>query len=87
MHLFRDSKMTIDWENGKIKINAPHLQQLLKATREKISYFETMNFNRIYRELNSEAYKLSKMAPSLPPGLMEMKEISNENIENHYVCL
>ena len=79
--------MTIDWENGKIKINAPHLQQLLKATGEKISSFETMNFNHIYRELNSEAYKLSKMALSLPPGLMEMKEISNENIENHYVCL
>ena len=79
--------MTIYWANGKIQINTPHLQHLLKAIREQMVAFETISFNYIYRELNSEADKLSKMALALPSGLMEVKEISNERIENQYVCL
>ena len=65
--------MTIDWENGKIQINAPHLQHFLKTIREQITSFETISFKHIYREPNSEADKLSKMALTLPPGLMEVK--------------
>ena len=87
MQLFEDSKMTIDWANGKIQINAPHLQHLLKAIREKITTFETISFNHIYRELNSEANKLSKMALALPPSLMEVMEINNNQIVNQYVGL
>ena len=71
----------------KFKLTAPHLQHLLKAIREKITTFETISFNHIYRELNSEADKLSKMALALPPGLMEVKEINNNQIVNQYVCL
>ena len=77
--------MTIDWDNGKNQINAPYLQHLLKAIGEHIAAFETNSFNHIYRELNSEVDKLSKMALTLPLGLMEVKKISNERIENQYV--
>ena len=79
--------MTIYWENGKIQINAPHIQHLLKMIREKMVAFETISFKHIYRELNSEVDKLSKIALALPPGIMEVKEINNNQIVNQYVCL
>ena len=79
--------MTIDWENGKIQINAPHLQNLSKTIREQMEAFESISFEHIYRELNSEADKLSKKALTLPLGLMEVKEIINNQILNQYVCL
>ena len=79
--------MTIDWANGKIQINSPHIQHLLKMIREKMVAFETISFKHIYRELNSEAEKLSKMALALPPNLMEVKEKCNDRIENQYVCI
>ena len=81
--------MTIDWTNGKIQINAPHLQHLLKTIRKQMVSFETISFKHIYREVNFEADKLSKMALALPLplGLMEVKEISNDHIVNQYVCL
>ena len=79
--------MTIDWANGKLQINAPHLQHLLKTITEQLVAFETISFKHIYRELNYEADNLSKMTLSLPLGLMEVKEIINNQIVNQYVFL
>ena len=79
--------MTIDWENGKIQINAPHLQHLLKTIREQMESLESISFQHIYKELNSEVDKLCKMAFALPPGLTEVKEIVNNQIVNQYVYL
>ena len=78
--------MTIDWANGKIPINAPHLQHLLKTLREHMAIFESINFHHIYRELNSDADNLFKMALALPPGIMEVKEIVKNQTVNQYVC-
>ena len=36
LQLFGDSKMSIDWENGQLQINAPHLQNLLRAIRDQM---------------------------------------------------
>ena len=69
--------MTIDWENRKIHFNAPRLQHLLKIIREQMEVFESIFFQHIYKELNFEVDKLSKMALALSPGLMEVKEIVN----------
>ena len=33
LQVFGDSKMVVDWVNRKIQINAPSLQQLLRAIR------------------------------------------------------
>ena len=77
MQMYGDSKMVIEWASKKMQIKAPHLQNLLKAIREQKASFETINFTHIYRELNSKSDKLSKVAITLPPGLMEVKEIRN----------
>ena len=79
--------MTIDWANGQLQINAPHLQHLLRAIRDQMVNFESISFQHIYRELNVEADKLSKVALTLPPGLMEVKEFVNNQLVNQYVSL
>ena len=79
--------MVIDWEKEKIQINSPHLQHLLKTIREQMEAFESITFRHIYREINSKADKLSKMALTLPPGIMEVKEIINNQTVNQYVCM
>ena len=65
-----------------MQIKSSYLQRLLKAIRENKANFETITFNHIYRELNTKANKLSKVALALPPGIMEVKEINNEQIKN-----
>ena len=79
--------MTIDWANERIEINAPHIQHLLRIVREQILSFESIIFHRIYIELNSEADKLSKLSLALPPGIMEVKELVNDQLVNQYVRL
>lgn len=39
LQVFEDSKMVVDWVNRNIQINAPHLQQLLKAIRRLLEFF------------------------------------------------
>ena len=83
-----DSKIVIEWATGRIhNINAPQLQHLLRTIKEQIASFETISFKHIYMELNTEANKISKLALSLPPRLMEVEEKNNEHIENQYVIL
>ena len=79
--------MVIDWENKKMQIKAPHLQHLLRVIKEHKASFETISFSHIHRELNTYADKLSKDALALHLGLMEVREIKDEKIDNHLVCL
>ena len=62
--------MVVDWVNKKIQINAPHLQQLLRAIRRLLEIFTYFSITHIYRELNMEADSLL-----LAPGNLETKEI------------
>ena len=87
LQLCGDSKLTIDWENGQLQINALHLQHLLRAIRSQMENFESISFQHIYRELNEEADKLSKEALLLPPGLMMIKDYENNLLVNQYVRL
>ena len=68
--------MVVDWVNKKIQTNAPHLQQLLKTIRRLLEFFIGFRISHIYRDLNMEAYGLSKIALLLDPGKLETKEIS-----------
>ena len=79
--------MTIDWENGQLQINAPHIQHLLRETRIQKDNFESISFQHIYRELNVDADKLSKEALLLPLGIMEIKDYENNLFVNQYVRL
>ena len=79
--------MTINWENGKLQINAPHLQPPLRAIRSQMENFESISFQQVYIELNGEADKLSKEAIMLPQGLMVIKDYENNIMVNQYVRL
>ena len=79
--------MVIDWENGKMQIKALHLQHLPRVIKEQKVDFETISFTHIYRELNKDANKLSKLSLTLHPSLIKVREIKDEQIENHLICL
>ena len=87
LQLFGDSKLTIDWANGSIQINAPRLHHLLRALRKQMAAFESITFQHIYIEVNTEADKLSKLALSLPPVLMEVTNFVNNQEVKTYVSL
>ena len=76
IQIFGDSKVVVDWENGKNTIRAPHLQHLLAEIQELKSKFRRISFVHIYRELNAEADSLSKQALAYQPGLMETEEVA-----------
>ena len=71
LQVFGDSKMVVDWVNMKIQINAPHLQQLMKAIERLLEFFIGFRIAHIYRELNMEVDDLSKLALLLDPGNQE----------------
>ena len=79
--------MIINWANGQLQINSPHLQPLLKEIRDQISNFVSISFQHVYRELNVEADTLSKLALTLPLGLMEVKDHVDDQLVNQYVRL
>ena len=87
LHIFVDSKLTIDWANGQLQIHAPHLQHMLRAIRIQKENFESISFQHIYRELNVEVEKLSIEALLLPPGIMEINDYENNLLVNQYVRL
>ena len=79
--------MVIDWVNGKKKIKAPHLQYLLKEIQALKPSFELVSFSHIYRELNSEAYTLSKLALAIQLGIIEVEEHANGQDNNLFIRL
>ena len=78
LQVFGDSKMVVDWVNKKIQINAPHLQQLLRAIRRILDLFLGFNITHIYKELNMEPNGLSKLTLLLAPGHLETEEIKED---------
>ena len=70
LNIYGDSKIVIEWVQIRNNIIAPHLQNLLRAIRSLHPSFETIQFNHIYREFNTEADTLSKMALAIQPGII-----------------
>ena len=60
---------------------------MLRTLRDQMEAFELVSFQHIYREVNNEADKLSKLALALPPGLMEVTHFVNNQEVNKYVSL
>ena len=87
LHIYGDSNMVIDWVNGKRKIRAPHLQYLLKEIQALKPSFELVSFSHIYRELNSEADTLLKLALAIQPRIIEVEEHTNGQVTNIFIRL
>ena len=75
IRIFGDSKVVIDWENGRNTIRVPYLQHFLTEIHNLKALFRRISFAHIYRELNEEADSLSKQALAYQPRLMEIEEI------------
>jgi hypothetical protein len=60
LQVFGDSKMEIDWVRGKISIQNPNLENILKEIKLNFRAFEWLSFHHVLRDLNSKADKLSK---------------------------
>ena len=84
LHVYNDSKLLIDWEKGKSIIIEPHLQHKLNEIPSLRSSFELVSFSHIYRELNSEADMLSKLALAIQPRVIEVEEDNNEQITESF---
>ena len=76
--------MVIEWENGKNAIKAPNLQHLLAKIQNLKDKFGGIVFSHIYREMNIEAYTLSKQALDFQPRIMEIEEISSGHSTLYY---
>ena len=60
IQIFGDSKMVVDWANGRNNIRAPLLQHLLTEIQNLKDQIGRISCAHIYRELNEEADILSK---------------------------
>lgn len=66
--LLGDSKVIVDWLNGQADLKAAALESWKERTIEISHCFRNLNVTHIYREDNSEADSLSKLALLMPPG-------------------
>jgi hypothetical protein len=66
--LLGDSKLIIDWLNGRADFHVADLASWKERTREASQQFHLFTSSHIPRGENIEADKLSKKALFLPPG-------------------
>jgi ribonuclease HI len=62
LQVFGDSRMVIDWINGKLEVASPHLEAIIDEIKNEKSKLEWFEEKHIYRELNSLVDQLSKEA-------------------------
>ena len=79
--------MVVDWANGRNNIKAPQLQHLLAEIQNLKAQIGRITYAHIYRELNKEAYTLSKHALSFHPGTMEIDKVLNGLTSIHYEAI
>lgn len=75
-----DSRITIDWVNGKFLLQVVQLQPLMRQIRSFLSKLEWYSFNHICRELNVLADELSKEALSLEKGAFIYQEFFEDQL-------
>ena len=66
--LLGDSKLIIDWLNGRADFHVAELASWKERTWEATKQIQHLTSSHIYREENLEADRLSKIALSMPPG-------------------
>jgi hypothetical protein len=70
MILLGDSKVIIDWINGKVDLRLAALERWKERTSEARRMFKSLSASHIYREENAIADHLSKLALSPPLGFL-----------------
>ena len=69
-----DSKLIIDWANGKNSMENLLFQPLVEKFREIKNHLDSVSFHHVYRELNEIADQLSNEALTLHEGLVITSE-------------
>ena len=75
-----DSKVIIDWVNGKSSLHSIFHQHWMIQVKRLIQSFEKMTIFHIYRIFNNEAYLLSKQAIKDMNGFLLFEESLRENL-------
>ena len=57
-----DSKTIVEWAKGSYKLHTIQLSHWINRTKILIEHFQDTTFSHIYRELNTKADGLSKLA-------------------------
>jgi ribonuclease HI len=66
IHIFGDSKVIIEWLNGRGNLNAYALLGWMNMIKALNKLFKNINFDHIYKEQNMIADALSKKALKAP---------------------
>jgi hypothetical protein len=77
--LLGDSKVIIDWINGKVDLQAAALECWKERTLEATRLVKSLSISHIYREDNRDTDILSKQAFSLPLGLLRYSRWEDGN--------
>jgi ribonuclease HI len=82
LQVFGDSKLVIDWANGKNSAQDIRLANIMRDIKLTFQSFEWLSFHHILWKLNSKADELSKEALLLPVGAFGYYEfIEGEEVE------
>lgn len=77
--IFGDSQVIVNWFIGKHGINEILLEHWMEEIPNIIKYFDEISCQRIYREANWEADKLSKLAVGPINVLLRYTELMEGN--------
>ena len=69
LHVMEDSKLAIDWAQGKISIQNVNLSNIKRDIKLCFYSFKWLSFHHILRELNVNADELSKEALQFQRGV------------------
>jgi hypothetical protein len=83
-----DSKIVIDWLNGKGTLRVVALECWKDRILDLIQTFSHTSFTHLYREKNQKADSLSKKSLQDPPGNLYY-QIWEDGLEitNHYISI
>ena len=71
-----------EWKNN---IRETHIHNPLKEIRALQASFEAITFSHTYRELNTEADTLSKLALAIQAGIIEGEIFSKNEASNIFI--
>jgi len=80
VRIFGDSRLVIDWLNGKSSISNILLEHWCQRIRELTALFEVIQFQHIYRSYNEEADRFSKMGLRGQTGILHIKEMKEDKL-------
>jgi ribonuclease HI len=77
IQILGDSKLVLDWANGKSNITNMLLRPIMDRIQVLKGDFDEIYFIHVYREFNHKAYTLSKEALTVQEGVLIEQEVKD----------